>query len=115
MPLRLLAAPALGHKTTRRFSVLDAAAANDAINVSFAAGHVIPGGGVQLVGARAELTVATDDLAFAERRAAIERRAIIEAADLETITCSWAPVELDTSSLNVQNRRQCPSTDNTER
>jgi hypothetical protein len=75
----------VGRKETRRFSVLDSAAANDAINASFAAGRAIPGGGVQLVGARAELTVATDDLAFAERRATIERRASIEAAELETM------------------------------
>jgi len=73
-----------GHKATRRFSVLDAAAANDAVNASFAVRRVIPGG-VQLVGARTELTVATDDLAFAERKADIERRASIEAAELETM------------------------------
>jgi hypothetical protein len=77
---------AKGNDMTGRFSVLDATAANDAINVSFAAaGLVVLPGDVSLVGARAELTVAANILAFAERRAEIERTASINATELEVL------------------------------
>lgn len=72
-----------GNAVTRHFSVLDAPAANDALNASFAARRVIPGSDIQLAYARATLDVAKDDRDFAERKADIERRASIQTADLE--------------------------------
>ena len=72
-----------GNKVTKDFSVLDRAAANDAFNAWFAAQRTIPGSGIDLVAARAELTVPDDILEFAGRKADIQRRASIEAADLE--------------------------------
>jgi hypothetical protein len=68
---------------TGSISVLDADAANDKVNGVFAARHMIPQGGIRLVDARATLSVAKDDLDYAERRAGIERQAHIEAAALE--------------------------------
>lgn len=68
---------------TTRFSVLDATAANDALNEFYAIRRVIPDSDIQTVTARAVLEVAEKDREFAERKADIERRAIIEAADLE--------------------------------
>ena len=72
-----------GKAVTSHFSVLDATAANDALNASFAVRRVIPGSDIQLVYARATLNVAENDRDFAERKADIERRASIQIADLE--------------------------------
>ena len=73
------------NRVTRRFSVLDTAAAQDALNSSFAAllGEV-SGAGVQLVSARAALEVEKDDLNFAERKASIQRQTALDAASLES-------------------------------
>jgi hypothetical protein len=72
-----------GNGVTRRFSVLDRSAANDAINAWFAAQRTIPESGIELVSVRAELSVNDDVLAFAEQKAKIQRRTGIESADLE--------------------------------
>jgi hypothetical protein len=73
----------MGNKVTSHFSVLDVAAANDAVNTSFATRREIPGSDIRLVFAHATLNVAQEDRDFAERKADIERRASIEAAGLE--------------------------------
>lgn len=72
-----------GNKVTKRFSVLDRSAANDALNAWFAAQRAISDSGIELVSARAELSVADDVLDFAGRKAEIQRRTTIESADLE--------------------------------
>jgi hypothetical protein len=72
-----------GNKVTRSFSVLDRAAANDALNAWFAAQRAIPDSGIELLSVRAELTVADDILESASRIAEIQRRASIEATDLQ--------------------------------
>jgi hypothetical protein len=72
-----------GNKVTRGFSVLDRAAANDALNAWFSVQRPIPDSGIELVSARADLNVADDVLDFAGRKADIQRRTSIESADLE--------------------------------
>lgn len=72
-----------GRAVSRRFSVLDLAAANDAINATFAVRRAIPHSNIQIVAARAELGVSKDQLAFAERRAGIELRVDIDAAEMD--------------------------------
>jgi hypothetical protein len=72
-----------GSAVSRRFSVLDVAAANDALNATFAVKRMIPHSNVQVVATRAELGVGKDQLAFAEQKAAIELRASIDAAEMD--------------------------------
>jgi len=74
-----------GDAVTKRFSVLDVAAANDALNMTFARmhGREIPGAGVRLVNATAMLRVDEDHRDFAERKASIERQARLDAAEVE--------------------------------
>jgi hypothetical protein len=68
---------------TRRFSVLDAVAATDALNASFATMRLPAGSGAQLRYAHAELRVAEEVRDFATRQAMIARQANADIAELE--------------------------------
>ncbi len=71
------------NKVTRQYSVLDASAAQDEVNHRLAVPQEIPGTGATLMAAHVTLTVTADDLEYAERRASIDRAAMLADAELE--------------------------------
>jgi hypothetical protein len=74
----------VGNGVTCRYSVLDPAVAQDALNATLSALREIPGAGIQGMSAHAALSVAQEDLHYAERSAAIQRDQLVDIAKLES-------------------------------
>lgn len=69
-------------RITENYSVLDAGTVEIELNHEFAAVGEMPGTGATLITAHATLTIANDDLDYAERRTSIHRETLLADADL---------------------------------